>query len=525
MRRLLALGLCLAFAPSAAARPESRPIGLAGPYLKIPVAPGAAKVRLTLTVAGRVAFDADVELAAELGTRFVFADVTRYRGQTGQLTADPPAPGLALVATSDDDGRGDTLAATAARPAFHFAAHRGWLNDPNGLVHDGDKFHLFFQHNPYGTRWGNMHWGHAISTDLFNWAELPTALAPKRYGDWAFSGSALVDKQNRSGFGDGRTPPLVAAFTSTGRGECIAFSLDNGTTWAEFDGNPVVRHKGRDPKIFYHTPTSRFVMAVYDEGADGRAKDIAFYTSPNLKSWRYESRIGGFYECPDLFELRVRGRGDTRWVLLGADGAYRLGDFDGTKFVPAAGRFRLWHGHFYAAQTFANAPDGRTIQIGWARGIDTFDRPYSGQMTVPAELSLRQTPAGLRLFAEPARELLGRETPLDVPKRTAAELVAGLDAHDLTLVVRPDGEKPVALEVAGVPVSYDPAKRELKVGDDSATVPLVLDKLELRVLVDRLSVEVFAQDGLAAFVARRPAGAGRVTAGPGVRVTRLAAVR
>lgn len=525
MRPLLALALCLSLAPLAAARPGSRTIGLAGPFLKIPVAPGAPKVRLTLTVAGQIAFDADVELASEVGTHFVHADVTRFRGKTGVLRADPDAPGLALVTPTDDDGRGDTEAVTAKRPAFHFTAHRGWLNDPNGLVFDGDKFHLFFQHNPYGTRWGNMHWGHATSTDLFNWAELPVALRPKRYDDWAFSGSALVDKMNRSGFGDGRTPPLVVAFTSTGRGECIAYSLDKGTSWTEFDGNPVVRHKGRDPKIFWHAPTARFVMAVYDEGADGRAKDIAFYTSPNLKAWQYESRIGGFYECPDLFELRVRGRGDSRWVLLGADGAYRLGEFDGTKFTPTAGPFRLWHGHFYASQTVANAPDGRTIQIGWARGIDTFDRTYSGQMTVPVDLSLRQTPAGLRLFAEPARELLAREVLMETPQRTDAELAAGLDANDLTLVIRPEGDKRVAIEVAGVPVSYDPAARELKVGEASATVPLVVDRLELRVLVDRLSVEVFAQDGLAAFVARRPPGGSRVTAAPGVGVTRLAGVR
>ena len=495
-----------------------------GPYLKIPVTPGAPKVRVTLTVAGQIAFDADVELAAELGSRFVYADVTRYRGKTGELRADKPAPGVGLITTTDDDGRGDTLAITAKRPAFHFTAHRGWLNDPNGLVFDGDKFHLYFQHNPYGTRWGNMHWGHATSSDLFNWGELPIALTPKRYGDWAFSGSALVDNQNRSGFGDGRTPPLVAAFTSTGRGECIAYSLDKGTTWTEFDGNPVIRHTGRDPKIFWHAPTERFVMAVYDAGDDGRAKDIAFYTSANLKAWQYESRVGGFYECPDLFELRVRGRGDPRWILLGANGAYRLGDFDGRRFLPDAGTHQLWHGHFYASQTIANAPDGRTIQIGWARGIDTFDRAYSGQMTVPVDLTLRQTPAGLRLFAEPVRELLDRKTPMDVPPRTDTELVTGLDAHDLTLVVRPEGQR-VAFEVAGVPVSYDPTSRTLKVGKSSATVLLVVDKVELRVLVDRLSVEIFAQDGIAAFSAQRPAGANRITATPGVRLTRLARVK
>ena len=531
MRPILALAAGLLVASGAAAQPQSRPIVLAGPFLKVPVTPGAPPVRLTLTVAGKVVWDADVELAAKPGDRFVTADIAAARGKSGVLTANKPAPGLALVTACDDDGRGDTEAVTARRPVFHFTAHRGWLNDPNGLVFDGQNYHLFFQHNPYGTHWGNMHWGHAESRDLFAWAELPDALAPRQYGDWAFSGSALVDKANKSHFGDGKSPPLVAAYTSTGRGECIVYSLDRGRTWAEYPGNPVVKHKGRDPKIFWHGPTQKFVMAVYDEGETGRARDIAFYTSPDLKEWLFESRFAGFFECPDLFELKVRGTGNSRWVLLAADGQYRLGDFDGRKFTPSTGKQTLWRGAFYAPQTVSNAPNGRAIQLGWARGIDTFDRPYSGQMTVPVELSLRQTPAGIRMAAEPVRELLRHETPVKSPAAVTlseepTELLTGLDANDITLIITP-GREPVKLVVAGVPVTYDPKAGKLTVGDQSAEVPLNDGKLELRILVDRLSVELFAADGTAAFSLPRPEKAMTLTAAGegGVEVTRAAAVK
>ena len=211
-----------------------------------------------------------------------------------------------------------------------------------------------------------MHWGHAVSRDLVHWTELPIALYPSEYGDWCFSGSGVVDRRNTSGFGSATRRPLVAAFTSTARGECIVFSNDRGRTWTEYEGNPVVRHAGRDPRLLWHEPTKRWVMAVYDETAGARS--IAFHSSPDLKKWSFESRIDGFFECPELFELAVGGDACSRlWVLYGADGEYRLGNFDGHRFTPETGKLRLWHGNFYASQTFSDTPDGRRIQIGWGK--------------------------------------------------------------------------------------------------------------------------------------------------------------
>ncbi len=147
----------------------------------------------------------------------------------------------------------------------------------------------------------------------------------------------MVDRDNTSGFGKDGKPPLVLAYTSTGRGECIAYSNDRGRTWTEFDGNPVVKHEGRDPRLLWHAPTKRWVMAVYDE-AEGR-QSIAFHTSPDLKTWTFASRIDGFFECPDLFELPVDGEPDRKlWVLYAADGQYMLGQFDGKAFHPDGGQ-------------------------------------------------------------------------------------------------------------------------------------------------------------------------------------------
>ena len=388
------------------------------------------------------------------------------------------------------------------RPQFHFTSRRGWLNDPNGLVYFDGEYHLFFQHNPYGWDWGNMHWGHAVSPDLFHWTELPEALTPRAYGDWCFSGSAVVDRENTSGFGGGGKPPLVLAYTSTGRGECIAFSNDRGRTWTEFAGNPVVKHEGRDPRLLWHAPTRRWVMAVYDEGKDRRSID--FYTSPDLKAWTYASRIDGFFECPDLFELPVEDRPELRyWVLSAADGQYVLGQFDGRTFHPEGEKQRLWYGDFYAAQTFSDAPDGRRIQVGWGQGIAFPGMPFNQQMTVPCGLFLKRAEGGIvRLFARPVFELTVVRGPR-AGRRSWRDLGPGehrLDGPEGDLLwIRAeadvDRQGTLALNVRGVPIVFDAARRTISCGKVTAPLAAPGDFVWLEVLVDRGSVEVFANGG------------------------------
>ncbi|MEM9368576.1 MAG: sulfatase-like hydrolase/transferase [Planctomycetota bacterium] len=324
------------------------------------------------------------------------------------------------------------------RDQLHASTQRGWNNDPNGMVYHDGKYHLYYQHNPFGIAWGNMHWGHLESTDLVHWDEKPVALFQKTTGDMMFSGGGFVDAGNTARLGENT---LFVAFTSTGRGECLAYSHDGGSTFMELPENPVVQHKGRDPKIIWYEPEKKWVMAVYDfdpcdeteaipprKGTPPKRthNNIAFYVSKNLRQWK---RTGAFthedrdavHECPELFELKIEGQlNASRWILYGAQNRYFIGDFDGRTFHmesgphgdprspqkvgPPGGR-----GTMYAAQTFSDTPDGRRIQMGWLRtapDLTTYpDQIVSQSMSLPHEFILRETDRGLRLLYQPIKEL------------------------------------------------------------------------------------------------------------------------
>ncbi len=473
-------------------------------YLHLPVRGDAPLRRLRVIDEGRTAREFDIKLADGPGDFLAFLDLGPFRGHKLKVEAALPVDSKALdrLALADSVPGSDAPYREALRPQFHFTSRRGWLNDPNGLVwHDG-TYHLFYQHNPYGWDWGNMHWGHATSPDLVRWTERPIALYPREYGDWAFSGSAVVDRANTSGFGSGGKPPLVAAYTSTGRGECILFSLDEGRTWAEYAGNPVVRHQGRDPKLIWHAPTSRWVMAVYDE--EGGRRSIAFHTSPDLKSWTFASRVDGFYECPDLFELPVEGSPDqSRWVLSAADGAYLLGRFDGRDFRPdSPAKYKLWHGDYYAAQTYSDTPGGRRVQVGWAREVAMPGMPFNQQMTLPHELTLRPTPDGLRLAARPVPEL----ATLRTRSRTWTDPDLGVDPlapvegdlFEVRVEAAVGLEGGFTLAAFGQPITYDAKSRTLRVRGVAAPLDPIGGAVKLQIFIDRASIEVFGDDGLAA---------------------------
>jgi fructan beta-fructosidase len=484
----------------------SRTLTVSKRYLHLPVKNGAPKRRLRFLDGDKAVRDFEIELANGKPDFWVFSDVSAFHGRRLTLTtAVLPAEskGLDSIVESDEVPGADGLYREKLRPQFHFTSRRGWLNDPNGLVFFEGEYHLFYQHNAFGHEWGNMHWGHATSPDLVHWRELPIALYPRRFGDWAFSGSAVVDERNTSGLGKGGKPPLVAAYTSTDRGECIVFSTDRGRTWQEISENPVVRHQGRDPRLLWHAPSKRWVMAVYDE-YQGK-QWIAFYSSSDLKRWQLQSRIEGFFECPELFEIPLEGeKGATRWVLYAADGKYLLGHFDGKAFTRESGKHELWHGNFYASQTFSNATDGRRIQIGWGRDITFPGMPFNQQMTFPCRLTLCRTDAGPRLFAEPVeeiRKLHGKRHRWQGQAPTADnKLPADIrgDLFDIRAEVEPKEARAVEIRVGGVPVVYDAARQEVSCKGVTAPLKPRDGKVRLRLLVDRGSVEVFGNDGAVA---------------------------
>ena len=351
-------------------------------------------------------FDAEIAQTNDDIDFWSFLDIAPFAKQRATLRVKGVSEkSFGSIVQSDEIPGADTFYQETLRPQFHFSQMLGWNNDPNGLVYYGGEWHLFFQHNPYGWKWGNMHWGHAVSSDLVHWKQLPIAIYNKRRGDYAFSGGAVVDENNTSGWQTGAEKVIVASWTSTGRGECIAFSNDRGRTFSEYEGNPVVKHRGRDPKIVWYEPGRHWVMVVYDESAE-HGKAIAFYTSKNLREWQLTSKLKGYYECPELFELPVDA--DTnrrRWVIFAADARYAIGTFDGTTFTPDhEGKHQVHFGDYYASQVFSNVPEGRRIQIGWAR-IAMPNMPFNQTFSFPHELTLRSTGDGIRMFAEPVNEI------------------------------------------------------------------------------------------------------------------------
>jgi sucrose-6-phosphate hydrolase SacC (GH32 family) len=298
-------------------------------------------------------------------------------------------------------------------PRIHFSPARGWNNDPNGLVFYNGEYHLFSSTTRTGEL-GQHALGACGQQGSVHWTEVGEALYPDELGPM-YSGSAVVDHANTSGFGKDGKAPLVLIYTAAGNPatQCIAHSLD-GRTFTKYAGNPVVKNitgGNRDPKVFWHAPTRRWVMTLY-VGYTGKRHTIELLASSNLREWTRLSTVEGdtggghyLYECPDLFELAVAGSSDKQWILFGADAQYAVGTFDGTVFTPAAERLRGHRGSiYYAAQTFDNAPNARRILIPWLRAPSP-GMPFNQCLGLPQELGLARTSEGVRLTRRPVAEL------------------------------------------------------------------------------------------------------------------------
>jgi fructan beta-fructosidase len=439
-------------------------------------------------------------------------DISAYRGKSLTIEVDrlpDDSTFLTTIDQTDAPKQADTFYREALRPQFHFSPSRGWNNDPNGLAYFNGEYHLFFQLNPYGTKWGNMHWGHAVSKDLIRWRELPIALYPDEFGPM-FSGSAVVDRTNSSGLGSEGKPPLVLLYTAAGKSvQCLASSTD-GRTFAKYPQNPVVKTisgGNRDPKVFWHEPTKRWVMVLY-AGFPAKPSErhtIEILTSPNLKDWTPASEIEGFFECPDLFPLTIDGDPkEARWVLTAASSEYMIGRFDGKVFTPETPKLKGHMGKgFYAAQTFSDIPaaDGRRIMIGWLQ-TPSPGMPFNQSMSVPLELTLLTTPEGPRLSFMPVKEL---ESLRDATKRIGPielkpgdDPLAGItgDLLDIRLQFEPTEASDLELTVHGATIRFAAKERQWVVNGHKAPAPARDGKQRLTVLADRNSLEIFASDGL-----------------------------
>jgi fructan beta-fructosidase len=419
------------------------------------------------------------------------------------------------------------------RPQFHFTYQRGWLSDINGLFYYDGEYHFFSQHNPAGPGldYRNIHWGHAVSTDLMHWTELPPAIEPDATGP-IFSGSCVVDWNNTSGLQTGEEPVIIAFYTAAGYilsadrdgTQCIAFSNDRGRTWTKYAGNPVlppVTHYNRDPKVFRHEPTGKWIMVItlscadhWLRGEDGDYR-FAFYASTDLKRWTELSRFDmpRGLDCPDMFELPVDGESEnTRWVFWAGDGTHAIGTFDGVRFDPTDGihpPLVTWEeqgANGYAAQTFSDIParDGRRIQIAWLRALEHGGypgMPFNQQALIPVELTLRRTSEGIRLFREPVREielLHGRAWRWrDLAIRPGDDPLAEVtgELFHVRTEIDPGSASRVTLRVRGHELRYDPALKTLSFAAQTIRAGTPDGTVRLELLIDRTSLEIFADRG------------------------------
>jgi fructan beta-fructosidase len=382
------------------------------------------------------------------------------------------------------------------RPQFHFTPERNWMNDPNGLFYYKGKYHLFFQHNPKAIVWGNMSWGHAVSTDLYNWQELPVAIGCTDTTG-IFSGSAVVDHDNTSGFGTTDNPPIVAIFTEhqndeSNQSQCLAYSLDEGATFTKYADNPVlnINEKNfRDPKVQWID--GQWIMTV----ALASEFKISFYSSPDLKSWKHLSdfgpsaEIGGVWECPDLIQL------GEKWVLLvslnpggfqiGSGTQYFVGQWTGTEFIAddTTTRWLDYGRDNYAGVTFSNAPDNQKIFLGWMSNWHYATKvptdPWRSAMTLPRQLSLR----GDRLVQTPIAHPDGFPE-VSFTTRNGSIKILENDQRFVEVGVR---NQKLFIDTSNAWNDLDaPTLQEIPVGDR---------ELDIRVIVDRGSIEVFADNG------------------------------
>jgi sucrose-6-phosphate hydrolase SacC (GH32 family) len=521
-------------------------IEIVGKYLNFPVKYGADKYLMSLFIDGERVREFTVELATDEPDYWVYLEVQDFIGKTGSLSVSKwrekeekgkeeekegewikveadQVQGLESIYCADTFPGEEDLYKEELRPQFHFSSKRGWNNDPNGLVYYKGEYHLFYQHNPFGWDWGNMTWGHAISTDLVHWVEQGDKLHIDELGQM-FSGSGVVDWKNTTGFQTGDEPPLVLIYTSAGgfglgsKGkpftQGIAYSNDRGRTFTPYEGNPVqpnIEYLNRDPKAIWHEPTNQWVIVLHYH-----RRAMAFFTSRDLKSWKFESELEcKFSDCPELFQLPIDGdKQNKKWILYGGSGNYVVGEFDGTKFIKETEELRHSYGDmFYAPQNFNDIPeqDGRSIQIAWAR-VNLLEMPFNQMMTVPVSLDLRSTDEGLRMFANPVKEinkLRGKKNTWTdevlKPGDNPLEKVKG-NLFDIEAIIDVGDANEVGFFIGGFPVVYSVDEQRLIGGEGKKGDPYdsgeTQAKLELengvitfRILVDRPSVEIFANDG------------------------------
>lgn len=488
----------------------------------------------------------NVRLARERVDSYVPFALSAYKGQHISIEIQGVPETALCWKELKLSGSFDMANKESFRPVYHHTPAYGWMNDPNGMFYKDGLYHLYFQYNPYGSVWGNMHWGHSTSTDLMHWKFEGCAIVPDAWGA-IFSGSCVVDHENTAGFGKEAVVAFYTSAKSTPWGDIqmqsMAYSLDNGKTFTKYEENPILTSSEkdfRDPKVFWYAPGKHWVMIL----AVGQHMEI--YSSVNLKEWKKESEFGamqgahgGVWECPDLVEIPVEGTREKKWVLIcnlnpggpfgGSAAQYFVGSFDGKKFVnesPTQTKWMDWGKDNYATVTWNNAPDGRCIALGWmsnwqyANNVPT--RQYRSANTLARDLTLYREGQELYLKSTPSVEVKkARGKKVSIPSFKVSEKheIVNLfeekqGAYEVEIVIQNAGASKIdfcLLNDKGEKVSmyYDLNRKQFVMDrSESGTVdfskdfpavtvaPVNVDKeLTLRLFVDRSSIEAFGEDG------------------------------
>ena len=415
----------------------------------------------------------------------------------------------------------DTKNREQYRPLYHHTPAYGWMNDPNGMFFKDGVWHLYFQHNPYGSQWENMTWGHSTSTDLIHWTFQGDPVQPDAWGS-IFSGSSVVDKNNTAGFGENA---IVALYTSAGENQTqsMAYSTDNGKTFTKYDGNPIITSNVpdfRDPHIFWNEDIKKWNMIL----AAGQQMNI--YSSDNLKDWKFESSFGaeygshgGVWECPDLMKMKVRGTDKEKWMLVcninpggpsgGSATQYFVGDFDGHKFTceskPEVTKWMDYGKDHYATVTFDNAPNGRHVALAWmsnwqyANQVPTLQ--YRSANSIPRDLGLFEYKGNTYCSVTPSEEITAaRSKKPSKSLSEACEMVVNLKGDATITLSNSKGEKVVmTYKAKDETFSMDrtlSGKTDFSSDFAAITTAPVYGKMnKLRIFIDKSSIEVFDNDG------------------------------
>ena len=519
----------------------------AGKYLLLPVQDDAPEAKVGVISGNtQVGVMANVRLARERVDYYVPFSLAGFEGKDVKIDIQGMPAEAACWKNMKLSDTFDLSNKEKHRPLYHHTPAYGWMNDPNGMFYKDGVWHLCFQHNPYGSVWGNLSWGHSTSTDLVHWKYEGDPVMPDAWG-LIFSGSAVVDKDNTAGFG---RDAIVAFYTSAkptpwgdNQMQCMAYSTDGGKTFTKYANNPVLtstERDFRDPKVFWYAPGKHWVMML------AVGQEMQIFSSKNLKDWKYESSFGakqgahgGVWECPDLVELPVEGTKEKRWVLIcninpggpfgGSATQYFVGTFDGKKFTnqyPTKTKWMDYGKDHYATVTFSNAPGGRCVAMGWmsnwqyAAIVPT--KQYRSANTIARDLSLYRQGGDLLLRCAPSKEIeAARQAKNSLKKfdvKDAYSIENLLDgnegAYEIELEIKNNGAEKMVFTLQNakgesVLMYYDVATRQFVMdrsdsGETSfsrdfpamtvAPAPDVND-VKLRLFVDRSSIEAFGDGG------------------------------